>query len=215
MARSLGNADSDVIRFLIGIALGEYVLFWGSSHDGSGVRNALKRLAGVEPGAQIWGTTFASALANCEAMKVVDGLTIYSPMGEKGPHPLLTFEAMMKTPSDITKWRTKGEGGRPQARTAPKGLPQWAGPVEMPELPERASGPSRSLPAPVVAAEPSPRSLRRAERKQSATGLMAGPVAAATPPDPFLAGFHRVAKEMLSAVDFAALEEMAKGVGDV
>ena len=45
-----------VVRFLIGLALTDYCLFWGSSHDGSSVRNALKRLANDEPGAGIWGT---------------------------------------------------------------------------------------------------------------------------------------------------------------
>ena len=207
VARSLGSADTLVIRFLIGLALGEYVLFWGSSHDGSAIRNALKKLAGIEPGAQIWGTAFASRLANCEALSILDTLPIYLPMGENGPFPLFALEAVMKTPSDIPRWRVKGEKAKPTSRPR-AGLPQWAGPIEMPEPLECSAAPHReSPPVSTAPAGPSPRALRRMEQRADA----AVPVAV---PDPRLApllAFHAAAKEMLSAEDFAVLEELAKG----
>jgi hypothetical protein len=40
-------------------------------------------------------------------------------------------------------------------------------------------------------------------------------IAPAASPDPFLTAFHRAAKEMLPAEDFAVLEELAKGEGNV
>ena len=129
VARSLTNSDTLAVRFMVGIALWEYVVFWGGSHDGAAVRNALKKLAAYDSGAGIWGTAFASALAGCEAFEVVDTLPIYGAAAASGPFPLLSFEAVMKTPSDILRWGGKngrrGGGGQIEKKVKPA-----AGPVE-------------------------------------------------------------------------------------
>ena len=172
VARSLANADALILRFLVGIALGEYCMFWGQTSDGAAVRNALKKLAGFAAGDRAWGTQFASRLADCGAMKAVDALPVYSPMGEinspigeTGPFPLFTFEATLRSPSDIPRWRSssRGEGGHAVARDRAREF----GRIEMPEPPEPPFQAHSSHPGPVAAAEPSPRALRRQEQRSS------------------------------------------------
>ena len=237
VARSLTNSDTLVVRFLVGISLAEYVLFWGGSHDGGAVRNALKRLADYEPGGGIWGTAFSSAIANCESLDIIDGLPIYGAnAAASGPFELLTFEAVMKAPSDIARWggRERRRGGRrdgdaqgketvhvekikPPSKKSSTGLPPGRyGPVEMPEMEERSPLPRNSSPpTPVPAVEPSPRSLRRAERRQGVVEAGSAPDAAVAKPDPFLYKFHQMASAVLSSDDLSTLEAMAKEVGDV
>ena len=215
VARALTNSDFMVIRFLIGTALAEYSLFWSNACDGVGVRNALRALVGIPPSEESWGTQFASRLADCKEMAIIDTLPVYSTIVETGPHSLFAIEVKCKTPSDIPRWRIKGEKGR--LAIPMRGLPEWAGPVERGEADEPPLRPSSSPPGPIVEAEPSPRSLRRQEqRAAAAAGLVGAPatpvVEAVTAPDLFKNRFYQVVKEMLPLEDFAMLKEMAKEV---
>jgi hypothetical protein len=216
VSRSLAGGDSALVRFLVGLALTEFCLFWGGGHDGSSVRNEFKRMAGIPPGDRAWGSSFASALANCEALKIVDGLPIYGPNPERGPFHVLAFAVALKSPSDIPRWRGKGEKAKHSGLASLGGLPVEARSGEMPEHRNEPVRRECSPPGPVTPPAPSPRSLRRAERRQSAAEVVTVPVTTSTTSRAlYLDRFHQVAKEMLSPADLAVLEEMAKGAVDV
>jgi hypothetical protein len=107
VSRALQRADNLAIRFLIALSLVEFCSFWGTSRDGAAVRNELKRLAGYSPGDQAWGTAFASRLAVCEPMRVIDGFPLFGREPQCGPFTLLELDLPMRSPSDITNWRAK------------------------------------------------------------------------------------------------------------
>jgi hypothetical protein len=101
---ALMRADVETIRFAVGLSLVEWTLFWARARDGQGVRTALRNLAGYTPEENAWGSGFATRLATCAAMRAVDKLPIFlrSPSLER--HPLLSFSAIVVSPSDVRNW---------------------------------------------------------------------------------------------------------------
>jgi hypothetical protein len=101
---ALMRADVETIRFAVGLALVEWTLYWERARDGQGVCTALRNLAGYAADERAWGSGFATRLANCAAMRAVDKLPIFlrSPSLER--HPLFSFNAIVRVPSDVHKW---------------------------------------------------------------------------------------------------------------
>jgi hypothetical protein len=91
ISRSLSRSDSLTIRFLVALSLTEYCDFWRSSSDGRAVKRALIRLAGIERGEHPYGSGFASRLAACEALRVVDSLPIFAKNPPVGPFDLFSL----------------------------------------------------------------------------------------------------------------------------
>jgi hypothetical protein len=122
VSRALQRADNLTVRFLAGLALVEFCLFWGDTRDGASVRNELKRLAGFTAGDRAWGSSFASGLAISEPMRVVDTLPIFGRTPEPGPHGLFGVEVAQRSPSDIRNWATNGQAEvlQPLPPKAPK-----------------------------------------------------------------------------------------------
>jgi len=104
--RALRRADTFAIRFLIGIALVEYSLFWWHSSDGKGVTDALRQAAGYSPDESAWGRGFASRLAISDFLRPVDQLPIFGASPKTGPHLIGEFKALTRHPSDIPRWRS-------------------------------------------------------------------------------------------------------------
>jgi hypothetical protein len=104
--RALHRADTFAIRFLIGIALVEYSLFWWHSSDGKGVTDALRQAAGYAPDQNAWGSGFASRLASSDFLRPVDQLPIFGASPKAGPHQIGEFKAVLRHPSDILRWRS-------------------------------------------------------------------------------------------------------------
>jgi hypothetical protein len=116
--RSLRRTDTFTVRFLIGLSLIEYIIFWWKTHDGQGVNGALRQAAGYAPDERAWGSAFASRLAISELLCPVDQLPIFGPAPKAGPHQLGEFKAVLKHPSDIPRWRVGTPGGEPVQRKA-------------------------------------------------------------------------------------------------
>jgi hypothetical protein len=104
--RSLHRADTFAIRFLIGLALVEYSLFWWHASDGKGVNDALRQAAGYAPDESAWGRGFASRLAISDFLRPVDQLPIFGASPKAGPHRIAEFKAVLRHPSDILRWRS-------------------------------------------------------------------------------------------------------------
>jgi len=107
--RGLQRSDIVTIRFLVGLALSEFCAFWRGTCDGAAVARALKKLAGFQPHEPAWGSGFASRLAICEPMRIVDGLPIFSHSPQSGPFDLFTFALEGRTPSDIRNWQVRSD----------------------------------------------------------------------------------------------------------
>jgi hypothetical protein len=144
--RALRRADTFAIRFLIGIALVEYSLFWWHSSDGKGVTDALRQAAGYAPDESAWGSGFASRLASSDFLRPVDQLPIFGASPKAGPHQIGEFKAVLRHPSDILRWRSSNaspEGERipekpkPSRGVAPQGpLTTSAAPSPAPSFAE-------------------------------------------------------------------------------
>jgi hypothetical protein len=107
VSRACQRADTVVVRFLLGLALVEFTQFWGHSRDGASVNRELRKLAGFEPAENAFGSAYASRLAICDSMRLVDNLPIYGREPKKGPFDLFEFEVAQRSPSDIKNWRAK------------------------------------------------------------------------------------------------------------
>jgi hypothetical protein len=114
--RSLHRADTFAIRFLIGLSLVEFTIFWWHSGDGRGVTAALRAAAGYAPDENAWGSGFASRLANSELLRSVDTLPIFGASPKSGRHPIGEFQAVLRHPSDIPRWRIASADGSPVAK---------------------------------------------------------------------------------------------------
>jgi hypothetical protein len=90
--RALHRADTLHLRFLVGLSLVEYCLFWWNTHDGKGVADTLHQAAGYTPNENAWGSGFASRLAISPLLLPIEG----------------------RSPSDIPRLRTR-EGSEPEA----------------------------------------------------------------------------------------------------
>lgn len=109
VSRALHRADALTIRFLVGLALVEFCAFWVGTRDGAAVTRAFKRLAGIPPGQQAWGSGFASRLACSEPLRVVDTLPIFSRSPQTGSFDLFTLTIEGRTPSDVPNWRLRDD----------------------------------------------------------------------------------------------------------
>jgi hypothetical protein len=115
--RSLHRADTFAIRFLIGLSLVEYSLFWWHVSDGRGVTDALRQAAGYRSDERSWGSGFASRLAISELLRSVDTLPIFGASPKAGPHRIGEFKAVTRHPSDIPRWRSSSA---PEGEQIPK-----------------------------------------------------------------------------------------------
>jgi hypothetical protein len=111
--RALHRADTVTIKFLIGLSLIEYIVFWWRTHDGQGVTKALREAAGYAPDERAWGSAFASRLAISDFLRSVDQLPIFGANPQSGPHKLGELKAVLSHPSDIPRWRLEAPGGEP------------------------------------------------------------------------------------------------------
>lgn len=109
VSRSLKRADTLVIRFLLCMAVAEYLNFWGNRFDGRSLRDAITKLAGIE-GENFWGLTLASKLAGSELLRVLDRLPIFSPVPSEENFELFRLTVQLREYSDIRNWRPKREG---------------------------------------------------------------------------------------------------------
>jgi hypothetical protein len=123
--RALQRGDSLTIRFLIGLALSEFCTFWRGTSDGAAVTRALRKLAGFEPHENAWGSGFASKLAICEQMRILDSLPVFSRSPQSGPFNLFVVTVEGRTPSDIKNWQVRTgetEAIRPIPKPPPKSM---------------------------------------------------------------------------------------------
>jgi hypothetical protein len=75
--RSQPRADTFAVKFLVGLALTEYCLFWSNTTDGRGITQALRQAAGYSSGENNWRSGFASRLAISDLLHPVDGMPIF------------------------------------------------------------------------------------------------------------------------------------------
>ena len=107
--RALRRTDALTLRFLTCLALVEFCTFWGGqSNDGKATTRAIRKIADLEKGAPAWGTGFASKLAASEELRSLDKLPIFGTKSSAGPFELFTFEANLRSPSDVAGWQPKG-----------------------------------------------------------------------------------------------------------
>ena len=104
--RSLHRVDTFAVKFLVGLSLVEYCLFWWHASDGKGVTDALRQAAGYSPDESAWGRGFASRLAISDFLRPVDQLPIFGASPKTGPHLIGEFKALTRHPSDIPRWRS-------------------------------------------------------------------------------------------------------------
>jgi hypothetical protein len=120
--RALRRADTSTIKFLIGLSLVEYCLFWWHASDGKGVTDALREIAGYSLDENAWGSGIASRLAISEFLRPVDQLPIFGASPKTGPHLIGELKAVTRHPSDIPRWRLGAAAGEPLKRK-PKAKP--------------------------------------------------------------------------------------------
>jgi hypothetical protein len=120
--RALHRADSVIIKFLIGMSLVEYTIFWWRTDDGQAVVKVLREMAGYASDERAWGSGFASRLAISGLLRSVDQLPIFGPSPQDGPHLIGELKAALKHPSDILRWRVGAPEGEPVKRK-PKAKP--------------------------------------------------------------------------------------------
>ena len=136
--RALHRADTFAIRFLVGLALVEYSLFWWHASDGKGVTDALRSLAGYSPLENAWGSGFASRLAISDFLRPVERAPIFGANPKAGPHLIGELKAVTRHPSDIPRWRSSALSGeripkKPKQSRAENVLP--SGPITTPAQP--------------------------------------------------------------------------------
>lgn len=107
VSRSLKRADTLLIRFLLCIALAEYLQFWGRRHDGQSLRAAITKAAGIEP-EQYWGLTLATKLSASELLRSLDATPIFGPGPSEAVHTLFVLSAVrLRETSDMPNWRPR------------------------------------------------------------------------------------------------------------
>ena len=107
VARSLRRTDTLLIRFLLSLALAEYVGFWRGKPDGQALGAALIEAASIEP-ERFFGITLASKLAGSELLRPLDAIPIFGPTPNLEVHQLVKLAAVPLR-GDILNWRPKLE----------------------------------------------------------------------------------------------------------
>jgi hypothetical protein len=118
--RALHRADTVTVRFLIGLSLVEYCLFWWHASDGKGVTDALRQAAGYSLDERVWGSAFASRLANSDLLRSVDQLPIFG-ANKKTVH---IESASLKPYCGIRLISRAGVQAHPRANGFPRTLSQ-------------------------------------------------------------------------------------------
>jgi hypothetical protein len=109
VSRALKRVDTVIVKFLLSLALAEYVGFWRGKarHDGGALREAIIRLAAIEPEA-FWGITLASKLCASELFRALDTLPVFGPSPSQEPHTLFTLPAVrLRERSELPNWRPR------------------------------------------------------------------------------------------------------------
>jgi hypothetical protein len=106
--RALKRADTLLVRFLLCMAVAEYLDFWGGRFDGRSLRDAITKLAGIE-GEGFWGITLASKLTGSELLRTLDRTPIFGPAPSEEVFELFRLKVQLRTRSDIPGWRPKQE----------------------------------------------------------------------------------------------------------
>jgi hypothetical protein len=189
--RALHRADTLHLRFLVGISLVEYSLFWWRATDGKGVTDALRQAAGYVPGENSWGSAFASRLAISELLLPIDRLPIFDPSPQAGPHILGTIKIVGRSPSDIPRWRIRPDDEPEAGEPIPKRSPKVAAISTFPDYQIRSGNPVRASASP--------------------SGTLAEPVPVTTPS--FAERFCACAEQMLDPSTYQALIELT-GTGE-
>jgi hypothetical protein len=109
VSRSLKRADTLLVRFLLCMALAEYVGFWRGRHDGQILKEAITTAAGIEP-ENFWGLTLASKLAGSELLRSLDSTLVFGPAPSEEVFELFKLTVQLREYSDIPNWRPKREG---------------------------------------------------------------------------------------------------------
>jgi hypothetical protein len=104
VSRSLKRADTLLVRFLLCMALAEYIGFWRGKPDGQAIKEAITKAAGIEP-ENFWGLTLASKLAGSELLRVLDKTPIFGPAPSEEVIELLKLKVQLREYSDIPHWR--------------------------------------------------------------------------------------------------------------
>jgi hypothetical protein len=116
--RALRRADTVTIKFLIGLSLVEYTLYWFRASDGKGVNDALREAAGYALDENVWGSGFASRLAISSLLRSIDALPIFGASPKAGPHIIGELRTVLRHPSDIPRWRFGAPDGQPVSKKA-------------------------------------------------------------------------------------------------
>ena len=109
VSRSLARADTLLIKFLLCLALAEYVGFWQrkARYDGGALREAIIRLAAIEP-ENFWGISLASRLCASELLRSLDTLPIFGPSPSQEPYTLFALPAVrLRERSELPTWRPR------------------------------------------------------------------------------------------------------------
>jgi hypothetical protein len=112
VSRSLTRADSVLIKFLLCLALSEYIGFWKvrARHDGGALSHAIIRLAAIKS-ESYWGLSLGSKLCASELFRSLDVLPIFGPAPSQETHTLFTLSAVqLRQRSDLPNWRARTEG---------------------------------------------------------------------------------------------------------
>jgi hypothetical protein len=108
VSRSLKRADSLLLRFIISLAIVEYLQFWGNAPDGKPLRAAILRTAKIE-GEGYFGISLASKLAASELLRSLDSMPIFGPTPVSTTHTLFTFHATLMVESRTANWNRRQE----------------------------------------------------------------------------------------------------------
>jgi hypothetical protein len=109
VSRSLTRADTLIIKFLLCLALAEYIGFWRgrARHDGGALREAIIQQAAIEP-ENFWGISLASRLCASELLRSLDTLPIFGPSPSQDSHTLFTLPAVrLRERSELPNWRVR------------------------------------------------------------------------------------------------------------
>jgi hypothetical protein len=111
VSRSLKRADTLLIRFLLCLALSEYVGFWKgrARHDGGALSRAIIQLAAIESEG-FWGITLAGKLCASELFRSLDQTPIFGPSPDQEPHLLFMLPAVqLRERSELPNWRPRNK----------------------------------------------------------------------------------------------------------